>query len=274
MPFPDLLRLPPRSLLRSPVFWAGVGLLVLAALGWRFRESLSRLADGAESLPGEIHQFPSAETRPQLPERGTRTTEGVLAQLGPVLEPTWRAICEGAGVAYPPSELVLLGFKRERTLHLYARDRQGAWKRLRSYPVLAASGQRGPKLREGDMQVPEGQYALEYLNPNSLYHLSFKLNYPTAQEQARGQTGSDIMVHGRNLSAGCLAMGDPAMEEILVLTAQTGLTQTRVVIAPRDFRHRPLGDRDLAPREDGPLPEWTAALYAELERELAQFPAP
>ena len=33
------------------------------------------------------------------------------------------------------------------------------------------SGTLGPKLREGDRQVPEGLYGIESLNPNSLFHL-------------------------------------------------------------------------------------------------------
>lgn len=73
---------------------------------------------------------------------------------------------------------------------------------IKSYPILAASGSIGPKLRESDMQVPEGVYQIESLNPNSQFHLSLRVNYPNEfdREQARidgrAQLGGDIMIHG------------------------------------------------------------------------------
>ena len=51
-------------------------------------------------------------------------------------------------------------------------------------PVLGASGGLGPKLREGDRQVPEGVYSIVYLNPNSVAHLSLALGYPNAFDRA------------------------------------------------------------------------------------------
>ena len=48
------------------------------------------------------------------------------------------------------------------------------------------SGQLGPKLREGDHQVPEGFYAIApgQMNPNSHYYLSFNVGYPNAYDRA------------------------------------------------------------------------------------------
>jgi len=110
---------------------------------------------------------------------GSRTEKDVLARYGPAAEKRLRPHFQRAGVAYPPKQIALLGFKAERKLELWAAKGEG-WTFIRAYPVLAASGTAGPKLREGDRQVPEGVYTLEYLNPNSSYHLSMKLNYPNA----------------------------------------------------------------------------------------------
>src|SRR5262249_39265833 len=63
-----------------------------------------------------------------------------------------------AYVPYPPQRFVLLGFKRERELQLIAYPPGGGPVFIRSYPILGASGELGPKLREGDGQVPEGIY--------------------------------------------------------------------------------------------------------------------
>src|SRR5436190_607476 len=85
-------------------------------------------------------------------------------------------------------------------------ERAGAWRFVREYPVMAASGGRGPKLREGDGQVPEGMYTIDWLNPNSSYHLSMHVDYPNAFDRAHaaddGRTalGGAIMIHGRDVS--------------------------------------------------------------------------
>ena len=96
--------------------------------------------------------------------------EQALARLAPPFA--------SAEVAFPPAELSLLAFKDTRVVEVYARAPNGAWRLIRRYPILAASGVAGPKLREGDLQVPEGIYAVTLLNPNSRFHVSLRLGYP------------------------------------------------------------------------------------------------
>ena len=50
--------------------------------------------------------------------------------------------------------------------------------------LRAGFGHAGPKLREGDMQVPEGVYAVESLNPNSMYHVALRVGYPSRAARA------------------------------------------------------------------------------------------
>ena len=179
---------------------------------------------------------------------------------------------EAAAVVYPPSRFALVAIKAEQRLELYAAAADGPFKYLRSYNVLAASGKLGPKLLDGDRQVPEGLYRIEALNPNSRYHLALRLDYPNLQdrEQAardgRSELGGDIMIHGRNASIGCLAMGDAAAEELFVLAADAGWERAAVVIAPVDLR------RDQPPAEVVAALPWTATLYAEIKRALSQYP--
>ena len=59
-------------------------------------------------------------------------------------------------------------------------------------------------------------------------------------------------------------MGDPAIEELFVLVADTGLQQVPTIIAPTDLRTHP--DAAL-PSE----PAWVTELYAELRTALARF---
>jgi murein L,D-transpeptidase YafK len=90
---------------------------------------------------------------------------------------------------------------------------------FRRYPICRFSGTLGPKLREGDRQVPEGCYFVpaSRMNPNSRFHLSFNLGYPDDFDRQNGRTGSALMVHGACASIGCCAMGDDAIEEIWTL---------------------------------------------------------
>ena len=117
--------------------------------------------------------------------------------------------------------------------------------KLKSYKFTNFSGDLGPKLKEGDKQIPEGIYQLDYLNPNSAYHLSMKVNYPNAFDQAKGKIegrdnlGSDIFIHGKNETIGCIPIGDEAIEELFVLSKNALSHGIDVVISPRDFRTNP-----------------------------------
>jgi murein L,D-transpeptidase YafK len=113
-------------------------------------------------------------------------------------------------------------FKEERRLELFVRNRgTGKFDLFRSYVIAAASGNPGPKLAEGDGQVPEGLYHVppSAMKPDSTYHLAFNIGYPNSHDRARGWTGSLIMIHGNRVSIGCLAMTDEKIEEIYTLCA-------------------------------------------------------
>ena len=118
------------------------------------------------------------------------------------------------------SPVFIRAFKEERVLELFIENNtNGQFELFRTYPIVAASGQLGPKLAEGDRQVPEGFYFSRSgdMNPNSSFHLSFNVNYPNAYDRAHERTGTFIMVHGSNVSIGCLAMTDEKIEEIYAL---------------------------------------------------------
>jgi hypothetical protein len=202
---------------------------------------------------------------------GQRTVETVLRDLGPAAEVRLVPHFAKAGVPFPPPRLALLGFKAEKRLEVWAGVADGPWRHVRDYPILAASGRPGPKLREGDGQVPEGLYRVERLNPQSKYHLSLRLDYPNAFDRAKaaqeGRTdlGGDIYLHGGAVSIGCLAMGDEAVEELFVLAVRTGLPNIQVILAPADLRAE--GSAGGLVREPG----WVGELYAEIRAELQPF---
>jgi len=203
---------------------------------------------------------------------GRKTIADRMEQFGPVAHERIKPYFDRAGVEYPPAHVVLLGLKRERRLCVYAAGRSGAYRLIRRYPIQAASGLLGPKLKEGDHQVPEGIYPVELINPNSLFHLSLRVGYPNdfdkANAEAEGRTdlGGDIMIHGGAKSVGCLAMGDPAAEDLFVLAADTGIENMKIVIAPVDFRR---GERVTRTKY---RPVWLPSLYDDIRDAMKPLP--
>ena len=203
-----------------------------------------------------------------------RTVEERQKQFGPTARARLAPHFQKAGIAYPPTRLVFVGIKDERRLALHAAGSDGKLRFVRDYRVLAASGELGPKLREGDRQVPEGIYEIESLNPNSRFHLSLRVSYPNEFDRAKGKLdgrdrlGGDIMIHGSSVSIGCLAMGDEAAEELFVLAADTGLKNIAVILTPVDFRRLKTVPKDTR------LPAWAPELYAQIQARLATVPLP
>ena len=201
-----------------------------------------------------------------------KTVEDRLREYGATARARLRPHFDRAGISYPPQTLAFVGLKQEKSLEIYARQGTNSFKFIRAYPVLAASGVAGPKLRDGDRQVPEGVYGIEWLNPNSSYHLSMRIGYPNAFDRAqaakenRTKLGGDIMIHGGARSVGCLAMGDEAAEDFFVLAADTGIENITVILAPVDFR-----EGKTVPA-DAKLTEWSAALYETIRVQLKGFP--
>lgn len=171
-------------------------------------------------------------------------------------------------LSYPPQSLYLIGLKQERKLELWVNEFD-KWHRLKVYPLTAFSGKNGPKLLEGDGQIPEGVYTLDALNPNSHFHLSLRINYPNeydlrhARAESRLKPGNNIFIHGKSVSIGCLAIGDQAIEELFVLVAATGIENVKVIIAPYDFRIKPVDVKSIS----NP-PVWLPELYQKIQNAL------
>lgn len=206
--------------------------------------------------------------------RGQYSVEERVADFGPAVEARLSGKFRAAGLSYPPAELAYVAFKDIRRFQVYGRNSAGdPWRFVAEYRVQGASGTLGPKVKNGDRQVPEGIYRVDSLNPNSQFHLSLRLNYPNdfdrtaASREGRGDLGGDIMIHGVRASIGCLAMGNEAAEDLFVLAALVQPEHVRVVISPTDFR-------DPTSKVPGILSDWVGELYLSLRVELQEFPSP
>jgi murein L,D-transpeptidase YafK len=105
--------------------------------------------------------------------------------------------------------------------------------KVREYQVALGRDPVGPKLRRGDGRTPEGLYFIEGRNPESKYHLSLRISYPSRSDLSRASrmgvtTGGDVMIHGlppafasvgalhrqQDWTEGCIAVTNAEIEEI------------------------------------------------------------
>jgi murein L,D-transpeptidase YafK len=200
-----------------------------------------------------------------------QTIESIVEKYNPKVKASLQNNFAKNNIESNDFEMAILAFKKEQILEVVVRKNENeSWKLLKMYPFTAFSGKIGPKLKNGDKQIPEGIYQMEYLNPNSKYHLSIKVNYPNAfdREKAKldGRTdlGGDIMIHGKSVTIGCIAVGDKNIEEIFILATKTKNKHFPIIIAPHDFR------------TNKTFPEieaisWEKDLYENISKELTNF---
>lgn len=139
-----------------------------------------------------------------------------------------------AKVSYPPKQLYLRGFKHERQLELWAGGSTGPLRLVHSFPFCSASGELGPKRRQGDLQVPEGFYEIDRFNRQSNFLLSLGVSYPNASDRllgSKGRLGGDIFIHGACVSIGCIAIEDgPVQQLFLVALDARGAGAGRIAV--------------------------------------------
>jgi len=163
---------------------------------------------------------PSGAARPLIPcLRGASVRRSCL--LLPLLLALMPLACH-AGV-----DRVLVK-KSQRRLYLLENG-----KTVDSFRVSLGDHPSGRKYFEGDGRTPEGTYTLDWRNPNSLYHKSIHISYPTAAERRQARAlgfspGGNIMIHGLPNDAGkwafafrgldwtdgCIAVSNRAMDVI------------------------------------------------------------
>lgn len=194
-----------------------------------------------------------------------------IKRYGLRVEPQLISFFSKAGVSYPPREIAILAFKSERKIELWARNPKQSWHHIHNYPLTGFSGRLGPKLRVNDKQIPEGVYRLVNFNPFSSMHLSMMINYPNDFDKQKGYAdgrrnlGNNIFIHGKNLSVGCLAVGDLAIDQLFVLARRVGLHNIQIIIAPNDLRKGKPSTADFA------QPRWLPELYDRIAVSLKPF---
>jgi predicted amidohydrolase len=72
------------------------------------------------------------------------------------------------------------------------------------------------------------------------------------------------MIHGSDVSIGCLAMGDHAIEDLFVLAADTGIENVSVILCPFDPRIR-------SNKPSRPVQDWVQQRYVRILSELGRL---
>ena len=127
-----------------------------------------------------------------------------------------------------PFAVYLSVFKKEKQMEVWIKGKGDLQYRLfRTYVICASSGVLGPKLKEGDKQTPEGFYHINVFNPESKFFLSLGINYPNSVDLFRSgnqNPGSDIYIHGKCETVGCIPLTDEKIKEVyaLAVEARTG----------------------------------------------------
>jgi murein L,D-transpeptidase YafK len=102
-----------------------------------------------------------------------------------------------------------------------------------SFPATFGANPTGHKQAQGDERTPEGDYLLDYKNPNSKFYKSIHISYPNAEDRANARrlgvdAGGDIMIHGQAngwewasalvqffaWTDGCIALSNQDMEQV------------------------------------------------------------
>ena len=153
--------------------------------------------------------------------------------------------------------MLIRAYKKESELEVWKQNASGQYVLVKTFPMCRWSGQLGPKVREGDRQVPEGFYSITpgAMNPNSSFYLSFNVGYPNAYDRAHGRTGALIMVHGACSSMGCFSMTDQQIADIYALARESFAGgQQSIQMQSYPFRFSP---ENLAKyRADPNMPFW------------------
>ena len=88
--------------------------------------------------------------------------------------------------------------KSQRTMELFA----GGQRVYTITGIQLGDAPVGPKHFQGDERTPEGRYTIDYGNPDSAYHLSLHISYPSARDVAYARSqgrspGGLIFIHGQ-----------------------------------------------------------------------------
>lgn len=202
------------------------------------------------------------------------SVSAVIDEYGKTVRSKLKPLFSSYKINYPPHELTWICLKEEKKLLVFAKDGSGNNRMILKYPIIGASGGAGPKLREGDKQVPEGFYQITEFRPRIIAHIGLAVDYPNGEDiknafkEHRSKLGGDILIHGSLWSTGCLAMGNAVIEELFLLAYDCGYKNVKLIFAPCNLL---LSQPHVDFKKQ---PDWLPSLYDRLRAALKEYPLP
>ncbi|MDR3617480.1 MAG: TonB C-terminal domain-containing protein [Candidatus Obscuribacterales bacterium] len=196
------------------------------------------------------------------------TVNQAMQRFGPSARAALKKRFAQAGIAYPPAKITMIALKQERVVYLFAENKSPVL--IGTYPLSTFSGKLGPKLRQGDLQIPEGVYEIN--GRAASFRLALKVKYPNdfdlsmAAHDKRTALGSDILVHNGTVSTGCLVLSMPDMQELFIAAIDVGLSNVTLIIVPCNLL-KSSPDIDFSRQ-----PAWVPQLYQSLKEKLERYP--
>ena len=145
-------------------------------------------------------------------------------------------------ISHDSLQIYLRAFKTEKKIEVWAKNIcDPTFTLIKEFPICEISGTVGPKRRSYDLQVPEGFYHINELNPYSKYFLSMRISYPNASDSIRGNRahlGNLIYIHGNCESSGCIAITDERIKELFVYCIEaynSGQKEINITIFPEQL---------------------------------------
>lgn len=135
----------------------------------------------------------------------------------------WPAISKNLkakGIDSANYKILVRIFKQEQVLEVWLKSKQSpTYVHYGNYDICRSSGELGPKRTEGDYQVPEGFYTVNFFNAFSDYHLGMQVDYPNQSDRILGKKpyGGQIMIHGNCVTIGCIPITDDKIRELYLL---------------------------------------------------------
>jgi hypothetical protein len=176
---------------------------------------------GSGPLPSETPPVPSMPSEEEV-AKTARTVRDIPPPV-PILPPLKEEI-----KLLPPEKCKIVVKKNQHKLFLY---QQGELRKI--YPVDLGKNPKGPKVYQGDMKTPEGEYRVVAKRDRgqTQFHLAFLLNYPNESDRRRYEMaiknglvrndlgiGSLIEIHGEGMgfdwTKGCIALFNNHMQEL------------------------------------------------------------
>lgn len=222
-----------------------------------------------DPLPAGSPPFKEIEIQLETTTALQLTVPQALKYYGPNARKSLREKCAAMSLQYPPKHLTLITLKEERKLLMFGGNELKQMNLIGTFPLVSYCGGLGPKLKQGDLQIPEGIYGIT--GSQAFNMLALCVNYPNevdrknAASDHRTNLGGDILIHGGSQSTGCVVVSDDDMEQIFVAVNDAGYKNVELIMAPCDLTKN-------WPRLDmTKQPSWLPQLYKAIKERMSIY---